>query len=115
NPTTTTERVFETYKNVKQEIRDQLNAEAEAVQVILTGIDNDIYSTVDACPNACEEFGKFTSLDGESLESYYLRMAKVYNTCEAEFLKQHQHEVNEIRAEKIARVANPLALVAQQQ
>nr|GFC59845.1 hypothetical protein [Tanacetum cinerariifolium] len=25
-------------------------------------------------------------------------------------LKQHQHEVNEIRAEKIARVANPLAL-----
>nr|GFA61881.1 hypothetical protein [Tanacetum cinerariifolium] len=62
------------------------------------GIDNDIYSTVDACPNACEmwkaierlkqgesinvqdletnlfwEFGKFTSQDGESLESYYSR------------------------------------------
>nr|GFA43631.1 hypothetical protein [Tanacetum cinerariifolium] len=70
-PTTTTQMVFET-------------------------IDNDIYSTVDACSNACEmwkaierlkqgesinvqdhetnlfwEFGKFTSLDGESLESYY--------------------------------------------
>nr|GFA16933.1 Gag-Pol polyprotein [Tanacetum cinerariifolium] len=44
----------ETYKNVSQEIRDQLNAEAEAVQIILTGIDNDIYSTVDACPNECE-------------------------------------------------------------
>nr|GFC62481.1 hypothetical protein [Tanacetum cinerariifolium]GFC62497.1 hypothetical protein [Tanacetum cinerariifolium] len=29
--------------------------------------------------------------------------------------EQHQHEVNEIRAKKIARVANPLALVAQQQ
>nr|GFB73876.1 hypothetical protein [Tanacetum cinerariifolium] len=56
HPTTTTERVFETYKNVTQDIRDQLNAEAEAVavQIILTGIDNDIYSTVDACPNACE-------------------------------------------------------------
>nr|GEZ33911.1 hypothetical protein [Tanacetum cinerariifolium] len=54
NPTNLTDRVFETYKNVKQEIRDQLNAEAEAVQVILTGIDNDIYLTVDACPNACE-------------------------------------------------------------
>nr|GFC58261.1 hypothetical protein [Tanacetum cinerariifolium] len=26
----------------------------EAIQIILTGIDNDIYSTVDACPNACE-------------------------------------------------------------
>nr|GEZ72063.1 hypothetical protein [Tanacetum cinerariifolium] len=46
--------VFETYQNVKQEIRDQLNAEAEAVQIILTGIDNDIYSTIDASPNACE-------------------------------------------------------------
>nr|GFD25240.1 hypothetical protein [Tanacetum cinerariifolium] len=31
--------------------RNQLNAEAEAVQIILTGIDNDIYSTVGA---ACE-------------------------------------------------------------
>nr|GEY98784.1 hypothetical protein [Tanacetum cinerariifolium] len=93
NPTTVTEKVFETYKSVTQEIRDQLNAEAEAVQIILTGIDNDIYSTVDACPNACEmwkaiaklkqgesinvqdletnlfwEFGKFTSHDSESLE-----------------------------------------------
>nr|GEY96619.1 retrotransposon protein, putative, unclassified [Tanacetum cinerariifolium] len=81
---------------------------------------------LDACPNTCEmwkaierlkqgesinvqdletnlywEFGKFTSQDGESLESYYLRIAK--------------HEVNEIRAKKIARVSNPLALVAQQQ
>nr|GEZ93175.1 hypothetical protein [Tanacetum cinerariifolium] len=54
NPTTSTERVFETYKTVTQEIRDQLNAEAEAVQIILTGIDNDIYLTVNACPNACE-------------------------------------------------------------
>nr|GEY85846.1 hypothetical protein [Tanacetum cinerariifolium] len=100
NPTTATQQVFETYQNVKQEIRDQLNAEAEAVQIILTGIDNDIYSIVDACPNACEmwkaierlkqgesiniqdletnlfwKFRKFTSLDGESLESYYLRNA----------------------------------------
>nr|GFB02836.1 hypothetical protein [Tanacetum cinerariifolium] len=54
NPTTITQQVFETYRNVKQEIRDQLNAEGEAVQIILTGIDNDIYSTVDACPNTCE-------------------------------------------------------------
>nr|GFC45003.1 hypothetical protein [Tanacetum cinerariifolium] len=52
--TTTTERVFETYKNVTQDIRDQLNAEAKAVQIILTGIDNDIYLIVDACLNACE-------------------------------------------------------------
>nr|GEW62142.1 hypothetical protein [Tanacetum cinerariifolium] len=54
SPITRTERFQVTYKNVSQDIRDQLNAEAEAVQIILTGIDNDIYSTVDACPNACE-------------------------------------------------------------
>nr|GFA97095.1 hypothetical protein [Tanacetum cinerariifolium] len=30
SPITTTERIHETYKNVSQEIRDQLNAEAEA-------------------------------------------------------------------------------------
>nr|GEY79780.1 hypothetical protein [Tanacetum cinerariifolium] len=51
---TTTETYMETYKNVSQNICDQLNVEAEAVQIILTGIDNDIYSTVDACLNACE-------------------------------------------------------------
>ncbi|GJW26792.1 hypothetical protein Tco_0040603 [Tanacetum coccineum] len=181
---TTTERYMENYKNVSQDIRDQMNAEAEAVQIILTGIDNDIYSTVDACPNACEmwkaierlkqgesinvqdletnlywEFGKFTSRDGESLESYYSRFYKmmnelVRNQCNVtnhqvnvqfllqlqpewqrfvtlvkqsqelktvsyhklyDILKQHQNEVNEIRTERLARTANPLALVAQQQ
>nr|GEZ50721.1 hypothetical protein [Tanacetum cinerariifolium] len=168
---TTTERYMENYKNVKQDIRDQLNAKAEAIQIILTGINNDIYSTVDACPNACKmwkaierlkhgesinvqdletnlywEFGKFTSRDGESLESYYLRFYKmmnelVGNQCDVtnhqvnvqfllqlqpewqrfvtlvkhsqelktvsyhklyDILKQHQNEVNEIRAERLA-------------
>ncbi|GKD30463.1 retrovirus-related pol polyprotein from transposon TNT 1-94 [Tanacetum coccineum] len=51
---TTTEGYMENYKNVSKDIQDQLNAEAEAVQIILTRIDNDIYSTVDAFPNACE-------------------------------------------------------------
>ncbi|GJU29240.1 hypothetical protein Tco_1172829 [Tanacetum coccineum] len=45
---------METYKTGLENIRKQLDAEAEAVQIILTGINNDIYSTVDACPNACE-------------------------------------------------------------
>nr|GEV42732.1 hypothetical protein [Tanacetum cinerariifolium] len=54
SPVTRTESYMETYKTVSHDIRDKLNAEAEAVQIILTRIDNDIYSTVDACPNACE-------------------------------------------------------------
>nr|GEY39451.1 hypothetical protein [Tanacetum cinerariifolium] len=51
---TTTEGYMENYKNVSQDIRDQMNAKAEAIQIILTGIDNDIYSTLDAYPNPCE-------------------------------------------------------------
>ncbi|GKG27171.1 hypothetical protein Tco_0402874, partial [Tanacetum coccineum] len=105
------------------------------------------------------EFGKFTSRDDESLESYYLRFYKmmnevVKNKCDVtnhqvnvqfllqlqpewqrfvtlvkqiqelktvsyhklyDILKQYQNEVKEIRAERLARIANPLALVAQQQ
>nr|GEW97213.1 hypothetical protein [Tanacetum cinerariifolium] len=116
----------------------------EAVQIILTGIDNDIYSIFDACPTACEmwksierlkqdesinvqdletnlywEFRKFTSRDGESLESYYSRFYKIMNElfmnqCDSQelktvsyhklyaILKQHQNEVNELRAERLA-------------
>nr|GEZ53962.1 hypothetical protein [Tanacetum cinerariifolium] len=120
NPTIATHQVFETYNNVSQEIRDQLSPEAEAVQIILTGIDNDIYSTVDACPNACEmwkaierikqEWQRFVTLVKQSQGLKHVSYHKLYD-----ILKQHQHEVNEIRAEKIARVANPIALVPQQQ
>nr|GEZ45859.1 hypothetical protein [Tanacetum cinerariifolium] len=141
---TTAVRYMENYKNVSQDIRDQLNAKAGAVQIILTGIDNDIYFIVDACPNACEmwkaierlkqgesinvqdletnlywEFRKFTSRDEwqrfvtlvkQSQELKTVSYHKLYN-----ILKQHQNEVNEIRAERLARTANPLTLLAQQQ
>ncbi|GKD65534.1 retrovirus-related pol polyprotein from transposon TNT 1-94 [Tanacetum coccineum] len=116
---TTTKGYMENYKNVSHDIRDQLNAKAEAVQIILTGIDNDIYSTVDACPNACEmwkaierlkqgesinvqdletnlywEFGKFTSRDGESLESYYSRFYKMMNELVRNQCDVTNHQVN---------------------
>nr|GFB13747.1 hypothetical protein [Tanacetum cinerariifolium] len=77
-------------------------------------IDNDIYSTVDACPNACEmwkaiermvnhwnritqEWQRFVTLIKQSQELKTVSYCKLYD-----ILKQHQHEVNEIRAEKIA-------------
>nr|GEW48008.1 hypothetical protein [Tanacetum cinerariifolium] len=116
---TRTEKFQETYKNVSQDIRDQLNAEAEAVHIILTGIDNDIYSTVDACANTLNiqfllqlqpEWKRFVTLVKQSQELKTVSYHKLYD-----ILKQHQNEFNEIRAERIARVANPLALVAQQQ
>nr|GEX85352.1 hypothetical protein [Tanacetum cinerariifolium] len=83
-----TKMYMKNYKNVSQDIRDQLNAEAEAAQIILTWIDNNIYSIVDAGEsinvqdletNLYWEFRKFTSLDGESLESNYSRFYKMMN------------------------------------
>ncbi|GJW83283.1 hypothetical protein Tco_0156428 [Tanacetum coccineum] len=110
----------------------------------------------DVKTNLFWEFGKFTSHDGESMESYYSRFYKMMNemirnnltvaTMQVnvrflqqlqpewsrfvtivkqqqdldtvsyhklfDVLKQYQKEVNEIRAERIAKNANPLALVA---
>ncbi|GJU10096.1 hypothetical protein Tco_1132492 [Tanacetum coccineum] len=154
---TTIEGYMENNKNVSQYIRNQLDVEAKAIQIILTWIYNDIYSIVDACLYACEmwkaierlkqgesinvqdletnlywEFGKFTSRDGESLESYYSRFYNmmnelVRNKCDATnhqvnclvltsiTTRMAKNEVNEIRAERLTHTANPLALVAQQQ
>nr|GFA01509.1 Gag-Pol polyprotein [Tanacetum cinerariifolium] len=69
---------------------------------------------VDACPNACEMWKAIKRLkQGESINSQELKTILYHKPYD--ILKQHQNEVNEIRAERIARTANPLALVAQQQ
>nr|GEU30120.1 hypothetical protein [Tanacetum cinerariifolium] len=126
SPETTTERYIETYKNVSQDIHDQLNAEAKA-KVIERLKQGESINVQDLETNLYWEFGKFTSQNGESLESYYSRFYKmmnelVRNQCDSQelktvsyhklydILKQHQNEVNELRAERLARTANPLAL-----
>nr|GEX12213.1 hypothetical protein [Tanacetum cinerariifolium] len=92
---------------------------SDKVVPVSEGIDNDIYSIVDACPNACEmwkatkrlkqgesinvqdletnlywEFGKFTSRDGESLESYYSRFYKMMNELVRNQYDVTKHQVN---------------------
>nr|GEV51826.1 hypothetical protein [Tanacetum cinerariifolium] len=69
------------------------------------------------------EFGKSTSRDGKSTDSYYTRFYRMMNEMQQinldkvsyhkllDILKQHQSKVDEIRAERMARNANPLALV----
>ncbi|GKE91118.1 hypothetical protein Tco_1572213, partial [Tanacetum coccineum] len=171
----------ETVLNMSPENKAHFESEKEAIHLILTGIGDEIYSIVDACKTAHEmweaierlqqgeslniqdvktnlfwEFGKFTSHDGESIESYYSRFYKLMNemiknnlivgTMQVnvqflkqlqpewsrfvtivkqqhkldevsyhkffDILKQYQKEVNEIRDERIAKNANPLALIA---
>ncbi|GJT99754.1 hypothetical protein Tco_1110093 [Tanacetum coccineum] len=54
-PATTTEEavpehtIVETYKNTTPEKRAYFDVEAEEIHMILSGIGDDIYSTVDAC------------------------------------------------------------------
>ncbi|GKB46455.1 retrovirus-related pol polyprotein from transposon TNT 1-94 [Tanacetum coccineum] len=172
---------IETVLNMTPENKEHFLSEKEAIFLLLTGIGDDIYSTVDACKTTNEtwiaierlqqgeslnvqdvktnlfwEFGKFTSRDGESMESYYSRFYKLMNELTRnnlqvttmqvnvqflqqlqpewsrfvtvvkqskeidtisyhtlfDILKQYQNEVNDIRAERIAKSANPLALLA---
>ncbi|GJU34541.1 hypothetical protein Tco_1182895 [Tanacetum coccineum] len=108
--------VLETYENTLLENRAYIDAEAEAIHMILSEIGDEIYSTVDACKTAQEmwttikrlqqEWSRFVTVVKQTVdldkESYH----KLFD-----ILKQYQNEINEIRAKKIARNANPLALV----
>ncbi|GKB14729.1 hypothetical protein Tco_0848652 [Tanacetum coccineum] len=83
-------RVPETFKNITHENHAHFDAEDEAIHMILSGIGDDIYSTVDASED----------LDKVSYHKLF------------DILKQYHNEANEIRAKKLARNANLLALVA---
>ncbi|GJW14298.1 hypothetical protein Tco_0018431 [Tanacetum coccineum] len=94
----------ETILTMSPENKAHYESEKEAIHFLLTGIGDEIYSTVDAFKTAHEmwraierlqqgeslniqdvktnlfwEFGKFTSHDGESMESYYSRFYKMMN------------------------------------
>nr|GEW78751.1 putative LRR receptor-like protein kinase [Tanacetum cinerariifolium] len=71
----------------------------------------------DVKTNLFWEFSKFTSHDRESMESYYTRFYKlmnemIRNNLIVTTMQQYQNEVNELHVERLARNANPLALVA---
>nr|GEV01226.1 hypothetical protein [Tanacetum cinerariifolium] len=96
--------IVETLMNMSPENKAHFQEEKEAIHLILTGIGDEIYSTLDACQTAQEmwevierlqqgeslniqdvktnlfwEFGKFTSHDGETMEFYYPRFYKLMN------------------------------------
>nr|GFD17786.1 hypothetical protein [Tanacetum cinerariifolium] len=125
------------------------------IQTILLGLPEDIYAAVDSCETAQEiwlrvqqmmkgsnigiqekkaklfnKWERFTSNEGELIESYYHRFLKLMND-----LKRNKHfpekiasnlkflnnlqpewsrykEVDELKAEQIAKIQDPLALMA---
>nr|GEU29454.1 hypothetical protein [Tanacetum cinerariifolium] len=159
----------------------QIEADDQAIQTILLGLPEDIYAGVDSCETAHEiwlrvqqmmkgsdigiqekkaklfnEWERFTSNEGESIESYYHRFLKLMNdlkrnkhflekiasnlkflnnlqpewSCHVtivhqtkdlhtadytqlyDFMKYNQKEVDELKAERITKIQDPLALMA---
>nr|GEX21828.1 hypothetical protein [Tanacetum cinerariifolium] len=157
-----------------------IEADDQAIQTILLGLPEDIYAAVDSCQTAQEiclrvqqmmkgsdigiqkkkaklfnEWERFTSNEGESIESYYHHFLKLMNDLKRnkhfpekiasnlkflnnlqpewsrhvtiihqtkdlhiadytqlyDFLKYNQNEVDELKAERIAKTQDPLALM----
>ncbi|GJV27397.1 hypothetical protein Tco_1383845 [Tanacetum coccineum] len=109
----------ETFTNISPENKAYYDAEKEAIHLILTGIGDEIYSTVDACKTAHDmwiaierlqhgeslnkqdvktslfwEFGRITSRDGESIESCYSRFYKMMNEMVRNQLEVATMQVN---------------------
>nr|GEV06397.1 UBN2 domain-containing protein [Tanacetum cinerariifolium] len=106
-PAVLKQTTVETILNMSPENRAHYKSEKETIHLLLTRIGDEIYSTVDACKTALEmweaierlqqgeflniqdvktnlfwEFGKFTSHDGETMESYYSRTVAVVRARE---------------------------------
>ncbi|GKA46382.1 hypothetical protein Tco_0739265 [Tanacetum coccineum] len=107
----------ETILTMSLENKAHYESEKEAIHLLLTGIGDEIYSTVDACETAHEiwiaikrlqqEWSKFVTIVKQQHELDKVSYYKLFD-----ILKQYQNEVIEIRAERIAKNENPLALVA---
>ncbi|GJZ95439.1 hypothetical protein Tco_0667773 [Tanacetum coccineum] len=129
----------------------QMEADDQATQTILLGLPEDIYAAVDIS-KLFNEWERFTSTDGESIESYYHHFSKLMNDFKRnkhfsekiasnikflnnlqlewsrhvtivhhtkdlhttdyiqlyDFLKYNQKEVDELRAERLAKTQDPL-------
>ncbi|GKA10130.1 retrovirus-related pol polyprotein from transposon TNT 1-94 [Tanacetum coccineum] len=128
----------ETVLNMTPENKAHYESEKEAIHLILTGIGDEIYSTVDACQTAqemWEAIERFTTRNNLTVAtmqvnvqflqqlqpewSRFVTIVKQQHKLDEvsyhklfDILKQYQKEVNELRAERMAKNANPLALVA---
>ncbi|GKB11859.1 hypothetical protein Tco_0845782 [Tanacetum coccineum] len=86
----------ETIHNMSEENKLYFKAEKEAIFLLLTGIGDEIYSTVDACNTANEMWTVIERLqqDGESMESYYSRFYKLMNELTRNNLQVSPMQVN---------------------
>nr|GEX00002.1 retrovirus-related Pol polyprotein from transposon TNT 1-94 [Tanacetum cinerariifolium] len=136
----------------------QIKTDDQAIQTILLGLPKDIYAAVDSYETTQEIWlrERFTSNEGESIESYYYHFLKLMNDLKRnkhfpekiasnmkflnnlqpewclhvtivhqtkdlhtadytqlyDFLKYNQKEVDELKAERLSKTQDPLALMA---
>nr|GEZ16277.1 hypothetical protein [Tanacetum cinerariifolium] len=132
----------------------KIEADDQVIQTILLGLHEDIYAAVDSCETTQKiwlrvqqmmkgsdigiqekkaklfnEWERFTSNEGESIESYYHLFFKLMNDLKRnkhfpekiasnlKFLNNLQpewsrHEVDELKAKRLAKTQDPLALMA---
>ncbi|GKC28492.1 hypothetical protein Tco_1035786 [Tanacetum coccineum] len=107
----------ETVMNMTSENRAHFESEKEAIHLILTGIEDKIYSTIDACKTAQEMWEAIERLQQEW--SRFVTIVKQQHKLDEvsyhklfDILKQYQRKLMNSRAERMAKNANPLALVA---
>nr|GEZ09254.1 hypothetical protein [Tanacetum cinerariifolium] len=127
---------IETILNMSLENKAHYESKKEAIHLLLTGIRDEIYLTANACKTAHEiwianettgnnltvammqvnvqflqqlqpEWSRFVTIVKQQHNLDTVSYQKLFDV-----LKQYQKEVNEIYAERIAKNANPLSLVA---
>ncbi|GJW87671.1 retrovirus-related pol polyprotein from transposon TNT 1-94 [Tanacetum coccineum] len=125
SPAVPEQTTVETVTNMTPENRAHFESEKEAIHLILTGIGDEIYSTVDACQTAQEMWEAIERLQQVNVQflqqlqpewSRFVTIVKQQHKLDEvsyhklfDILKQYQKEVNELRAERMAKNANPLA------
>ncbi|GJT20635.1 retrovirus-related pol polyprotein from transposon TNT 1-94 [Tanacetum coccineum] len=138
SPAVPEQTTVETFMNMTPENRAHFESEKEAIHLILTGIGDEIYSTVNACQNRSRMWESIRKLQSrnnlkiatmqvnvqflQQLQPEWSRFVTIIKQQHKldevsyhklfDILKQYQKEVNELRAERMAKNANPLALVA---
>ncbi|GKD43773.1 hypothetical protein Tco_1268418 [Tanacetum coccineum] len=126
SPAVPEQTTVETVMNMTPENRAHFESEKEAIHLILTGIGDEIYSTVDACQTAQEMWEAIETTTIATMQvnvqflqqlqpewSRFVTIVKQQHKLDEvsyhklfDILKQYQKEVNELRAERMAKNAN---------
>nr|GEW26035.1 hypothetical protein [Tanacetum cinerariifolium] len=106
----------------------RVDADDQSIQTILLGLPKDVYAAVDSCETAKEIWEqdiasnlKFLNNLQPEWKRHVTIVRQTKNLHEADFtqiydfLKINQDEVNELRAERLAKYHDPLALMAHSQ